>query len=230
MSLINRKHDAKDQVSVGLDRARQAATRVTPIAKKASAAAAANAAEARAAAAQTLLDARDRAVPKVSERVADAKDWAVPRVTQGVQDARDWAVPRVTQGVTDARDWAAPRIAQGVQEARTWAAPHIDHAAQAIQETVAPAVSGALNATARAVEPAAVTAKRRLWPRLLAGFVLAGALGGVVATILRKRNSQVDDLELDEEVPAEASADTGQTDDTLLADAEIGVNGQGHSA
>jgi hypothetical protein len=207
VSLTKRKSEAQAQVSIGLDRARQAATRVTPVARNVGATAA-----------QSMQDARDRTLD------------AVPRVTQSVQKAREKAVPRVTQGVQDAREWTAPKVAQGVLSARVWAAPRIEQAAQTLQETVAPKVSGALTATAQRIEPPAAAVKRRRWPRLLAGLALVSALGGIAAAIARRRNAQLtDDIMMEEEGLTEdgQAPDAARSGDPLLIEAEVGANGKG---
>ena len=58
MSLMTRRNQAKAQASAGWNRARQSATRVTPLAKSAGVTAA--------------------------QGVQEARDWAAPRIEQGV--------------------------------------------------------------------------------------------------------------------------------------------------
>jgi len=90
MSLITRKNKAQAQASAGLDRARQAATRVTPMAKSASVTAA--------------------------QGVNDAREWAAPRIERSVNDARGWAAPRIEQAAQTLQESVAPKVAQTLQE------------------------------------------------------------------------------------------------------------------
>ncbi len=186
MSLMTKKNQAKAEASARWGRARQTATRITPLAKSASTTAA-----------------------------------------QGVQDAREWAAPRIEQGVNQARDWAAPRIEQGVNQARGWAAPRIEQAAHTLEETVAPKVSEMLTATAQRIEPPSQAAKRRLWPRLIAALAVAGAAGGVITAVLRRRAAQAtDSLMTDEDAAQEAEPGASASEEAVMADADVAGNGK----
>ncbi|HSZ28690.1 MAG TPA: hypothetical protein VK784_02905, partial [Pseudonocardiaceae bacterium] len=189
----------------GLDRARETAGRVTPVARNAS----------------------ESAV----QGVQSAREWAVPRIGRGARGAREWAAPRIERGVRDTREWATPRIERGVHSAREWAAPRIDQAAHAVEETVAPKVSGVLTATARRVDPSTGTSSTRRWLRVAGGLALLSALGGVIVAIARKRGAKVPDVVMPEDEMTQAEAEhtpeADESSDQVTAEVEIGVNGRG---
>ena len=102
------------------------------------------------------------------------------------------AVPMVKTAGTTARDsargaaaWAAPRV----NGARAWTAPRIERSGLAIKDTIAPKISEALTATARRVDVTTprldVAARRRRWPRVVAGTAILAAVGAAI--VLRRR-------------------------------------------
>lgn len=84
MSLTSSKREAQAQVSKGLDRARQAATRVTPVAK----------------------NTRETA----AQGIQNARAWAGPRIGQGVHDARGWVAPRIERAGHALEETVAPKV------------------------------------------------------------------------------------------------------------------------
>lgn len=84
MSLTPSKSEAQAQVNKGLDRARQAATRVTPMAK----------------------NTRETAI----QGIQNARAWAAPRIGQGVHEARGWAAPRIEQAGHALEETVAPKV------------------------------------------------------------------------------------------------------------------------
>jgi hypothetical protein len=201
----------KNQVSAGLDQARQAAAQVSPVAKNAMAQVTPVARDAMAQATPAAKDAAARVTP-----LAKAAGAAVAQA--GVATA---------QGVQGAGQWARPRIALGVHHARRWAAPRIEQAGQSLSQTVAPKVSDMMTATARRVEPTGDARGRRLWPRLAAGLAMVCALGGVIAVVLRRRSATLpDDVLPDEMVHPPREPDESETDgEEVVVEAEVGANG-----
>jgi hypothetical protein len=198
VSLTTRKNQAQAQASAGLDLARQTATRVTPVAKDA--------------AAQITPAVKDAAA-QVTPAVKDA----AARITPAVKDAAAQITPV-------AKD-AAARVAAGVHNARVWAAPVLEQAGHSISETVAPKVSEIMTATARKVEPASETRKRR-WPRLVVAAALASALGGIIATVLRRRATTLpDDVLPDDMVQPPQEPDAQPETEEVIVEAEVGANG-----
>jgi hypothetical protein len=138
---------AQDQMSAGLDHAREAATQVGPLAKRAGTTAA-----------QGVREARAWTAPRVRE----ARDWATPRVEQGVRGARAWTAPRVEQAAHSLQENVAPKVS-GMLEA---AAHRIEPGAAAVKRRLWPrlmagfavlaAAAGAITAVAkwrRAAQP-----------------------------------------------------------------------------
>jgi hypothetical protein len=76
----------------------------------------------------------------------------------------------------------------GVLRARIWAAPRLDRTGQALEFQVAPRVAAVLSATARRIEP--VEPKRRRWPLVAGGLVVAAGLSATAAFLLSRRGSE----------------------------------------
>jgi hypothetical protein len=125
---------------------------------------------------------------RAKQRARDTASQVVPTAKNAVPIAKN-AGQAAKQTAEDAVAWAAPRV----KDARTWAAPHVEQAglavrdkiAPAISEKIAPAVSSALVEAARRLDD--TPAKRRRWPRVLAGVAMLAAAGSAVAAILMRR-------------------------------------------
>ena len=89
---------------------------------------------------------------------------------------------------TQARDKAAAAAAaarQGTYSARIWAAPRLERTGQALEQRVAPRMAAMLSSAARRIDPA--PAKRRRWPFVAAGLMLAAGLCGTAAYLVNRR-------------------------------------------
>jgi hypothetical protein len=86
VSLTTQEDQAQAEGSAGWDRARQAATQATVLAKNASATAA--------------------------QGVQDAREWAAPRIAQGIYQAREWAAPRIDQAGHTVEETVAPKVSE----------------------------------------------------------------------------------------------------------------------
>jgi len=89
---------------------------------------------------------------------------------------------------TQARDKAAAAAAaarQGTYSARIWAAPRLERTGQALEQQVAPRMAAMLSSAARRIVPA--PAKRRRWPLVAAGMMLAAGLCGTAAYLVNRR-------------------------------------------
>jgi len=89
---------------------------------------------------------------------------------------------------TQARDKAAAAAAaarQGTYSARIWAAPRLERTGQALEQQVAPRMAAMLSSAARRIDPA--PAKRRRWPFVAAGLMLAAGLCGTAAYLVNRR-------------------------------------------
>jgi len=89
---------------------------------------------------------------------------------------------------SQARDAAAAAAAaarQGTYSARIWAAPRIERTGQALEQQVAPRVAAMLSSAAHRIDPA--PAKRRRWPFVAAGLMLAAGLCGTAAYLVNRR-------------------------------------------
>jgi hypothetical protein len=150
VSLTTRKNNAQPQAGAGLDRARQAATRVSPLARSAGTAAA--------------------------QGVQSAREWAAPRLGKGVEGARGWAAPRIEKGVRGARGWAAPRIEQAARGLQDNVAPRVSEMLEASARKIEPdaeskrrvwprLLAGLAVITAAAGAVAVVLARRRSAPQ-----------------------------------------------------------------
>jgi hypothetical protein len=209
VSLRTTKEQAQAQAGAGLDRARQVAIQVRPVAKDAATEAAARLAP---------------LAKNASAAATQAGAAATQAATKSVQDASEWARPRITQGVHDAREWAAPRIEQAGHVLSDTVAPKVT---VAITDSVAPKVSEVMTATARRIEPASQAGKHRTWPRVIAGLALAAGLGSVIAIVLRRRSAQLtDDIMADDET-VEPPAETEADGEEVIVEAEVGANGNG---
>ena len=89
---------------------------------------------------------------------------------------------------SQARDRAAAAAAaarQGTYSARIWAAPRIERTGQALEQQLAPKVAAMLSSAAHRIDPA--PAKRRRWPFVAAGLVVAAGLCGTAAYLVNRR-------------------------------------------
>jgi hypothetical protein len=131
---------------------------------------------------------------------------------------------RATKQVTPLAKSASQTAKHGVYGARVWAAPRVERTGQVLQQRVAPRVSAMLMATARRMEPAA-PARRRRWPKILAGLVTLAA-GSVAAAVFRSRRGRAFAARPDG--PGQpATPPNGQAAGRQAADAETAdVNGQ----
>jgi len=89
---------------------------------------------------------------------------------------------------TQARGKAAAAAAaarQGTYSARIWAAPRLERTGRALEQQVAPKMAAMLSSAARRVDPA--PAKRRRWPFVTAGLMLAAGLCGTAAYLVNRR-------------------------------------------
>jgi len=79
---------------------------------------------------------------------------------------------------------AAAAARQGTYSARVWAAPRLERTGQAVEQRVAPTMAAMLSAAARRIDPAPAPAKRRRWPFVAAGLMLAA---GLAAYLINRR-------------------------------------------
>lgn len=89
---------------------------------------------------------------------------------------------------SQARDRAAAAAAaarQGTYSARIWAAPRLERTGQALEQQVAPKVAAMLSSAAHRIDPA--PAKRRRWPFVAAGLMVAAGLCGTAAYLVNRR-------------------------------------------
>ena len=89
---------------------------------------------------------------------------------------------------TQAKDKATAATAaarQGTYSARIWVAPRLQRTGQALEQQVAPRMAAMLSSAARRIDPA--PAKRRRWPFVAAGLMLAAGLCGTAAYLVNRR-------------------------------------------
>ena len=124
---------------------------------------------------------------------------------------------------SQARDRAAAAAAvarQGTYSARIWAAPRLERTGQALEQQVAPRVATMLSAAAHRIDPA--PAKRRRWPFVAAGLMLAAGLCGTAAYLVNRRAARQWG-----EVPERAGAPAAP--ETAQERADSDVNGRVHT-
>lgn len=163
----------------------------------------------------SLMTRKKQARAQVSAGLDRARQ-AATHVGPMTQSARESAA----QGVHNAQDWAAPRMEKGVRGAREWAAPRIEQAAHGLQENVAPKVSEMLEKAAHKIEPPKA-ARRRMWPKLVAGLtMIAAAAGAAAAVLVRRRSASPSDEMTDGEAGQDAMTERASTegDDTVMAE------------
>jgi hypothetical protein len=120
--------------------------------------------------------------------------------------------------------WAAPRV----NGARAWTAPRIERSGLAIKDTIAPKISETLTATARRVDVTTprldVAARRRRWPRVVAGTAILAAVGAAI--VLRRRKHDRTSEALGEAADARTGPLTAQGGQTSTdgGDAEADVS------
>jgi hypothetical protein len=140
----------------------------------------------------------------------------------GARSARRQAQRAATQATPLAKS-ARETAQQSVHDARVWVAPRVERSGHAVAERIAPKLSDMLVATARRIEPAP-PARRRRWPKALAGMVMLG-VGTAVAAVLRRRGPAFSAKPHDSGRPMTAA--TGPADSRPATDPETAdVNGQ----
>jgi hypothetical protein len=83
---------------------------------------------------------------------------------------------------------AAAAARQGTYSARVWAAPRLERTGQALEQQVAPRMAAMLSSAAHRIDPA--PAKRRRWPFVAAGLMLAAGLCGTAAYLVNRRTAR----------------------------------------
>lgn len=153
----------------------------------------------------TGAGAKQRALDTASQAKQAAVDTAsqvVPMAKNAVPVAKNVGLA-AKQSAEDAVAWATPRV----MEARSWAAPHVEQAGvavrdkigPAISEKITPAISSALVEAAHRLD--ATTARRKRWPRVVAGFAMVAAVGSAVAAIMLRRKPDVSSFVMEDQVP-----------------------------
>jgi hypothetical protein len=153
----------------------------------------------------TGAGAKQRALDTASQAKQAAVDTAsqvVPMAKNAVPVAKNVGLA-AKQSAEDAVAWATPRV----MEARSWAAPHVEQAGvavrdkigPAISEKITPAISSALVEAAHRLD--ATTARRKRWPRVVAGFAMVAAVGSAVAAIMLRRKPDVSSFVTEDQVP-----------------------------
>jgi hypothetical protein len=163
----------------------------------------------------------------VKQRALDTASGMVPMAKNAGQAAR--------QSAEDAMAWAAPRV----KDARAWAAPQLEQAGIAVRDRIGPAISENIaEKIAPTISSVLVEAAHRLdespprrkrWPRVLAGFALAAAVGSAVAAVMLRRKPDFSTFGAEEGpgdgVPPAPGTDNGSTLRSAAPD-EDSVNGR----
>jgi hypothetical protein len=119
-----------------------------------------------------------------------------------------------------ARTRAAATARQGVHRARIWTAPRLDRTGQALEKQVAPRIAVMLSSAARRIDPA--PPRRRRWPFVAGGLVLAAGLSCAAAYLLIRRGSRQNQWGKVTDTPA----GTPPPSDPATQPAPTGVNGR----
>jgi hypothetical protein len=125
------------------------------------------------------------------------------------------AAPLATSAATTAR--------QGTYSARIWAAPRLHRTGQTLEKRVAPKVAVMMSAAARRIDPA--PARRRRWPLVAGGLVLAAGLSGTAAYLLTRRGPVQKQWGKISDTPGTSTAPPEPARDTAASD----VNGRVHT-
>jgi hypothetical protein len=134
------------------------------------------------------------------------------------QQARQTAA-QVAPFAASARITAAERL----RSARAWTAPRLERTGTALQERIAPSVSAMLTRAARRIEPQQARRRRR-WPFLAAGLIVAGAAtAGAAALRGRLNRGQQGQGNDPSERPEATQAPPQQADSTAAA---VDANGR----
>lgn len=169
----------------------------------------------------------DRAKQRALDGASQAKQRAIDTASQVMPMARS-AVPvaknvglAARQSAEDAVAWATPRV----MEARSWAAPHVEQAGVAVRDKIAPAISSALVETAHRLD--VTPPRRKRWPRVLAGFAMAAAVGSAVAAVVLRRKPDLASVGMEDQAPG-GSTPQAQGNGSAAAPAaeEESVNGR----
>jgi hypothetical protein len=128
------------------------------------------------------------------------------------QQARQTAA-QVAPLAASARITAAERL----HSARAWTAPRLERSGVALQERIAPSVSAMLTRAAHRIEPKQAR-KRRRWPFLAVGMILAGA-ATAGAAVLRGRLSQGSQAQEGDPSEQPEAGEAPQQADSTAADA-----------
>jgi hypothetical protein len=161
-----------------------------------------------------------QAVPLAKQAVPMAKQAGIA-ARQSAEDAVAWATPHVEDAVA----WATPHV----DDARSWAAPRIERTGIAVRDSIAPRISDALVTAAHRLDT--TPARRRRWPKLLAGLALLAAIASAGAAVARWRRPDPFAYEPSSPAaadnPASPAADEpDRTADANGSQAEAEVNGQ----
>jgi hypothetical protein len=143
--------------------------------------------------------AKQRALDTASQVVPMAKTAGLA-ARQSAEDAAAWAAPRVK----DARSWAAPRVEQAGIAVRDKIGPAVS---ETVSDTIAPAISSVLVEAARRLDDS--PPRRKRWPRVLAGFAMAAAVGSAVAAVVLRRRPDFASFGSEGQAPADASSAPG---------------------
>jgi hypothetical protein len=137
---------------------------------------------------------------RAKQRTLDAASQVMPMARsaglaarQSAEDAMAWAAPRVK----DARTWAAPRVEQAGIAVR-------DKIGPAVSEKIAPAISSVLVEAAHRLDT--TPPRRRRWPRVLAGFAMAGAAASAAAAIMLRRRPDFASFGMADQAPGGGAA------------------------
>lgn len=146
------------------------------------------------------------------------------------QATRGKATVRTRAGAARTRAKAAPLAVsaaaaarRGVHSARIWAAPRLDRSGQTLEKRVAPRMAAMLSSAARRIDPA--PAKRRRWPFVAGGLVLAAGLSGTAAYLLSRRGSSEKQWDKVTETPIATPPPSDPANQPAPAD----VNGRVHT-
>ena len=166
---------------------------------------------------------------QAKQRAADTAAQVGPMARNAVPMAKNVSLA-AKQSAEDAVAWATPRV----MDARSWAAPHVEQAgvavrdkiAPAISEKIAPAISSALVETAHRID--VNQSQRKRWPRVLAGFAMAAAIGSAVAAIVLRRKPDFSSFGSEGQTPdGSTSSAPGNGSAAAPSAEEESVNGRG---
>ncbi len=168
---------------------------------------------------------RGKATVKAHQGAARARGGATQARVRA-QRATRHAGPRARRAAAQAAPLAVSAAAiarHGARTARIWAAPRLDRTGQTLENRVAPRMAAMLSSAARRIDPA--PAKRRRWPFVAGGLVLAAGLSGTAAYLLSRRGSSEKQWDKVTETPIATPPPSDPADQPAPAD----VNGRVHA-